>query len=52
MDPFVKGVHSLADAGEFKEQLEKEFPLESYDFADVKGALNIAAVHKSREPNS
>ena len=50
--PFVKGVHSLADAGEFKEQLEKEFPLESYDFADVKGDLNIAAVHKSREPNS
>ena len=52
MDPFVKGVHSLADAGEFKEQLEKEFPLESYDFADVKADLNIAAVHKSREPNS
>ena len=50
--PFVKGVHSLADAGEFKEQLEKEFPLESYDFADVKADLNIAAVHKSREPNS
>ena len=52
MDPFGKGVHSLADAGEFKEQFEKEFPLESYDFADVKRDLNIEAVHKSREPNS